>query len=109
MPRLGVFNSHHDRGRCFHAEEGEWPAEILCPNCYEIRERKAEHQSKTARRVVVEALVAAMKVSDPLDRAQAVLPGAVAELVESVPTIGRALQTAARIAASWGIDVNVLL
>jgi hypothetical protein len=86
-----------------------WPHEMLCPTCHECREERREARCNAALWEVAKAADAQMIIADPVERAQAVLPAAVAELCYWFPKIGRELQKAAEIAARWQIGLDILL
>jgi uncharacterized Zn finger protein (UPF0148 family) len=93
----------------FHDALDEFPAEVLCPNCHRAREEKEESRHDAAMRAVMNAAIAEMGISDPGDRLQAVLPGAVAEVLDICRNLLEDLQTVARVAASWRIAPAMLL
>ena len=91
---------------------GDWPAAILCPTCWQKeaqRREEEERRHKAALLAVGKAAMAQLSIADPVDRAQAVLPGAVAELQAQGPLPpARALSVALEIARHWGLDVESL-
>jgi hypothetical protein len=96
----------------FHGAGGEWPAETICPTCHRAREAEDERQHAAERellKTVIRAAGAQATIADPVDREVVGLPGAVAELRYRCQAFPRLLAIAAKIAKSWGTDLNTLL